>query len=87
MFFFAIISYIAGIIFGLSCIFSKRVIFLFQKPGLHGALSAIRLITASVFLYFMLKSTPITPIILVTSFLAGYWTIVITYKEIYHGKS
>lgn len=80
-----VINFISGIVFGWTYIFSKKILFQLKKSHLHAILSALRVITFSIFFYFMLKSTQISPIILVTAFLAGYWAIIIKYKENSHG--
>lgn len=79
------INFISGIIFGWTYIFSKKILFVLKKSRTHAILSAVRVISFGVFFYFMLKSTKISPIILITAFLAGYWAVIIKYKEKSHG--
>ena len=80
-----ILSCIGGILFGLSFVNSKKVLFLQQNHALHALISTIRLLLFSFFLYIMLKTMQINPIILVVSFLLGYWLVILKYKETLHG--
>ena len=75
------ISCIAGILYGLSLLTTKKVLFRAKKPMLIGLLSALRLCLIAIFFYFMLKSNQMHPIILITSFLAAYWLTILKLKR------
>jgi len=80
------ITFIAGILFGLSLFSAQKVLFLTKNPILLSLISTVRLIAAGSFFYIMLKSTSIHPIILVSSFLVAYWLIILKLKELFHGR-
>lgn len=80
------LSFIGGLLFGLSLLHTQKVLFLSKNPLLFGVISTIRLLIISVFFYIMLKSTQIHPIILLASFLLAYWLIILKFKELLHGK-
>ena len=80
------ISLLSGILFGLSLLYTEKVLFVSKKPILAASTSVIRLLVISIFFYIMLKSTQIHPIILVASFLIAYWLIILKFKELLHGK-
>lgn len=75
------ITFLAGILFGLSLFLTQKVLFLSKKPIALGAISTIRLLLLGRFFYIMLKSTQIHPIILVASFLGAYWLTVLTVNK------
>jgi len=80
------ISFCGGLLFGLSLLYTQKVLFLSKNPIFTGTISTIRLLVISFFFYIMLKSTQIHPIILVVSFLLAYWLIILKFKEFCHGK-
>ena len=72
------ITFLAGILFGLSLFLTQKVLFISKNPMASSGLSVLRLLIAGRFFYIMLKSAQIHPIILVASFLAAYWLTILT---------
>ncbi len=81
------ITFFTGILFGLSLFWTEKVLFLSKKPIILALASTVRLLLVGRFFYIMLKSNQIHPIILVTTFLLGYWVIILKFKEFMHARS
>ncbi len=81
------ITFLTGILFGLSLFFIEKVLFVSKNPIATGAISVLRLLTVGSFFYIMLKSNQIHPIILITSFLVAYWLTILKFKEWMHARS
>jgi len=80
------ISAFGGILYGLSLLYTEKVLFSSKNALLFGIISTLRLLAISAFFYIMLKSSQIHPIILVASFLIAYWLIILKFKELLYGK-
>jgi len=81
------ITFLVGILFGLSLFFTQKVHFISSNPIFISIYSIIRLLLLGRFFYIMLKSTQIHPIILVVSFLIAYWLTILKIKEFMHARS
>ncbi len=81
------ITFLAGILFGLSLFLTQKVLFISKKPALAGTISTLRILLVGRFFYIILKSNQIHPIILVASFLIAYWLTILKFKEFVHARS
>ncbi len=83
----AIVMGLAGIIYGLFVYTTQKVQFNSQKQILSVVFLCTRLSILGLFLHIMLKSIQIHPIILIVSFLLGYWLIILNIEELLNGRS
>lgn len=80
------ILFFVGILFGLSVIFTQKVLFITKNPILITMISMLRLFIIGNFFYIILKSTQIHPIILIVSFLVAYWLTILNFKELINAR-
>jgi len=82
-----IIMICAGIIYGLFVYYAQKVHLTSSKQIIPALFLSARLSILGLFFYIMLKSIQIHPIILIVSFLLGYWLIILNIEELLNGRS